>query len=132
MQTHPVSDPRSALLSSLTEQGFPVVDLTDNELAKLHIRHMVGGHAAKVSDELLFRFEFPERPGALFNFLNKLGGRWNISMFHYRNHGAADGRVMAGLQVPADERHLVPAALADIGYPYWDESDNPAYQLFLG
>ena len=132
VQTHPVTDPRRALLSSLTEQGFPVVDLTDNELAKLHIRHMVGGHAAKVSDELLFRFEFPERPGALFNFLNKLGGRWNISMFHYRNHGAADGRVMAGLQVPADERHLVPAALADIGYPYWDESDNPAYQLFLG
>ena len=132
VQTHPVTDPRSALLGSLTEQGFPVVDLTDNELAKLHIRQMVGGHAAKVSDELLFRFEFPERPGALFNFLNKLGGRWNISMFHYRNHGAADGRVMAGLQVPADERHLVPAALADIGYPYWDESDNPAYQLFLG
>ena len=132
VQTHPVNDPRSALLASLREQGFPVVDLTDNELAKLHIRHMVGGHADKVSDEQLFRFEFPERPGALFNFLNKLGGRWNISMFHYRNHGAADGRVMAGLQVPADERHLVPAALADIGYPYWDESDNPAYQLFLG
>ena len=132
VQTHPENDPRSALLASLTEQGFPVVDLTENELAKLHIRHMVGGHAAKVSDELLFRFEFPERPGALFNFLNKLGGRWNISMFHYRNHGAADGRVMAGLQVPADERHLVPAALAEIGYPYWDESDNPAYQLFLG
>jgi len=132
VQTHPHTDPRAQLLASLAGQGYEVLDLTENELAKLHIRHMVGGHAAKVSDELLFRFEFPERPGALFNFLNKLGGRWNISMFHYRNHGAADGRVMAGLQVPADERHLVPAALEEIGYPYWDESDNPAYQLFLG
>ncbi|OLS63236.1 threonine ammonia-lyase, biosynthetic [Pseudomonas putida] len=132
VQTHPDNDPRSALIEQLTEKGFPVTDLTDNELAKLHIRHMVGGHAAGVSDELVLRFEFPERPGALFNFLNKLGGRWNISMFHYRNHGAADGRVVAGLQVPEDERHLVPGALAKIGYPYWDETDNPAYRLFLG
>ena len=132
VQTHPDSDPRSALIEQLTEKGFPVTDLTDNELAKLHIRHMVGGHAAGVSDEMVLRFEFPERPGALFNFLKKLGGRWNISMFHYRNHGAADGRVVAGLQVPEDERHLVPAALAKIGYPYWDETDNPAYRLFLG
>ena len=132
VQTHPDNDPRSALIQQLTEKGFPVTDLTDNELAKLHIRHMVGGHAAGVSDEMVLRFEFPERPGALFNFLNKLGGRWNISMFHYRNHGAADGRVVAGLQVPEDERHLVPAALAKIGYPYWDETDNPAYRLFLG
>ncbi len=108
------------------------IDLTDNELAKLHIRHMVGGHAVKVSDEMVFRFEFPERPGALFNFLTKLGGRWNISMFHYRNHGAADGRVVAGLQVPEDERHLIPQTLEAIGYPYWDETANPAYQLFLG
>ncbi len=132
VQTHPENDPRAALVASLRSQGFPVVDLTDNELAKLHIRHMVGGHAARVSDEVVFRFEFPERPGALFNFLQKLGGRWNISMFHYRNHGAADGRVVAGLQVPEAERHLVPAALDAIGYPYWDESDNAAYRLFLG
>ncbi|WP_207879199.1 threonine ammonia-lyase, biosynthetic [Pseudomonas sp. 32_A] len=132
VQTHPDNDPRAALVQQLTEQGFPVTDLTDNELAKLHIRHMVGGHSAGASDEMVLRFEFPERPGALFNFLNKLGGRWNISMFHYRNHGAADGRVVAGLQVPEDERHLVPAALAKIGYPYWDETDNPAYKLFLG
>lgn len=132
VQTHPESDPRQALVEGLRAQGFPVLDLTDNELAKLHIRHMVGGHAAGVSDEMVFRFEFPERPGALFNFLQKLGGRWNISMFHYRNHGAADGRVVAGLQVPDDERHLVPAALDAIGYPYWDESENPAYRLFLG
>ena len=132
VQTHPESDPRAALVQGLRDQGFPVLDLTDNELAKLHIRHMVGGHAAAVPDECVYRFEFPERPGALFNFLQKLGGRWNISMFHYRNHGAADGRVVAGLQVPQAERHLVPAALEAIGYPYWDESDNPAYKLFLG
>ncbi|MCY1290596.1 L-threonine dehydratase biosynthetic IlvA [compost metagenome] len=109
-----------------------MVDLTDNELAKLHIRHTVGGHAAAVPDELVLRFEFPERPGALFNFLTKLGGRWNITMFHYRNHGSADGRVLAALQVPDEERRLIPAALEEIGYPYWDETDNPAYQLFLG
>jgi threonine dehydratase len=132
VQTHPDNDPRDALLAHLRGQGFPVLDLTDNELAKLHIRHMVGGHAEKVSDERVMRFEFPERPGALFNFLSKLGGRWNISMFHYRNHGAADGRVVAGLQVPEEERHLVGAALDEIGYRYWDETDNPAYQLFLG
>ncbi len=132
VQTHPETDPRAALVESLREKGFPVLDLTDNELAKLHTRHMVGGHAAGVSDERVLRFEFPERPGALFNFLNKLGGRWNISMFHYRNHGAADGRVVAGLQVPEQELHLLPAALDKIGYRYWDESDNPAYKLFLG
>lgn len=132
VQTHPENDPRAALVEGLRAKGFPVLDLTDDEMAKLHVRHMVGGHAAAVSDEMVLRFEFPERPGALFNFLSKLGGRWNISMFHYRNHGAADGRVMAGLQVPQEERHLVPAALEAIGYPYWDESDNPAYQLFLG
>ncbi|TLX57969.1 threonine ammonia-lyase, biosynthetic [Stutzerimonas nosocomialis] len=132
VQTHPENDPRVALVEKLRSQGFPVQDLTDNELAKLHIRHMVGGHAARVSEEMVLRFEFPERPGALFNFLDKLGGRWNITLFHYRNHGAADGRVVAALQVPDDERHLVPAALDAIGYPYWDESDNPAYRLFLG
>jgi len=132
VQTHPDTDPRAALVRHLGEQGFPVIDLTDNELAKLHIRHMVGGHSAGAGDEMVLRFEFPERPGALFNFLDKLGGHWNISMFHYRNHGAADGRVVAGLQVPAEERHLVPDALAKIGYPYWDETDNPAYRLFLG
>jgi threonine dehydratase len=132
VQTHPEHDPRAALVENLRDQGFPVLDLTDDELAKLHIRHMVGGHSARVDDEMVLRFEFPERPGALFNFLHKLGGRWNISMFHYRNHGAADGRVLAALQVPPDERHQVPAALEAIGYPYWDETENPAYRLFLG
>lgn len=132
VQTHPELDPRAALVESLREQGFPVLDLTENELAKLHIRHMVGGHADAVTSERVFRFEFPERPGALFNFLNKLGGRWNISMFHYRNHGAADGRVLAALQIPAEEQSLLAEALDKIGYPYWDETENPAYQLFLG
>jgi len=132
VQTHPENDPRAALVENLRGQGFPVLDLTDNELAKLHIRHTVGGHAAAVPNECVFRFEFPERPGALFNFLDKLGGRWNITLFHYRNHGAADGRVMAALQVPEDERHLLAPALDAIGYPYWDETDNPAYTLFLG
>ena len=132
VQTHPETDPRAALVENLRNQGFPVLDLTNNELAKLHIRHTVGGHAPTVSDERLLRFEFPERPGALFNFLNKLGGHWNITLFHYRNHGAADGRILAALQVPAEERHLLVPALDAIGYPYWDESDNPAYKLFLG
>ena len=93
---------------------------------------MVGGHAAEAGSECVYRFEFPERPGALFNFLHKLGGRWNISMFHYRNHGAAEGRVLTALQVPENERHLLPEAFDKIGYPYWDETDNPAFQLFLG
>ncbi|AKX45122.1 threonine dehydratase [Thiopseudomonas alkaliphila] len=132
VQTHPELDPRSELIATLREQGFPVLDLTEDELAKLHIRHMVGGHAAEAGSECVYRFEFPERPGALFNFLHKLGGRWNISMFHYRNHGAAEGRVLTALQVPENERHLLPEAFDKIGYPYWDETDNPAFQLFLG
>ncbi len=132
VQTHPETDPRDALLKQLHSKKLPVVDLTDNELAKLHIRHMVGGHSAQATDEVVYRFEFPERPGALLNFLNKLGARWNISMFHYRNHGAAYGRVIVGLQVPPAERDQVAAVLEGIGYPYWFEGDNPAYQLFLG
>ncbi len=132
VQTHPELDPRAELIATLREQGFPVLDLTEDELAKLHIRHMVGGHAAEAGSECVYRFEFPERPGALFNFLHKLGGRWNISMFHYRNHGAAEGRVLTALQVPENERHLLPEAFDKIGYPYWDETDNPAFQLFLG
>ncbi|WP_423360427.1 threonine ammonia-lyase, biosynthetic [Pseudomonas citronellolis] len=132
IQTHPQNDPRPALVKQLRERGFPVLDLTDNEAAKLHIRHMVGGRAPQVEQERLFRFEFPERPGALFNFLERLGGRWNISLFHYRNHGAADGRVLAGLQVPEHERGELGAVLDAIGYRYWDESENPAYRLFIG
>jgi len=132
VQTHPQRDPRDALIQGLRDQGFPVLDLTDNELAKLHIRHTVGGHAARVGQEQVFRFEFPERPRALFDFLDRLGGRWNISMFHYRNHGAADGRVFAGLEASQAEREELLATLDAIGYRYWDETENPAYRLFLG
>ncbi len=131
VQTHPEKDPREQLLSELNEKGYKAHDLTENELAKLHIRHMVGGHAAQVENEVLYRFEFPERPGALLNFLNKLGERWNISMFHYRNHGAAYGRVAVGLQVPAEERSDVQAFLDEIGYYYKEETGNPAYEAFL-
>ncbi|MEH6470716.1 MAG: threonine ammonia-lyase, biosynthetic [Halopseudomonas sp.] len=123
---------REALLAVLTEQLDEVVDLSDDETAKLHVRYMVGGHApADVDDEVVYRFEFPERPGALLRFLNKIGGRWNISMFHYRNHGAAYGRVLVGLQVPLAEREQVATFLNEVGYNWWDETANPAYQLFL-
>ena len=122
---------RFQLVSDLEAKGYPLVDMTDNEIAKLHIRHMVGGRAEEATDEVVYRFEFPERPGALMQFLNKLGGRWNISMFHYRNHGAAYGRVLAGLQVPTGERKKVAAFLDDLGYTRVDETDNPAYQVFL-
>ncbi len=132
VQIHPLTDPREALLASLGEQGYEVLDLTDNELAKLHIRHTVGGHAGPGADERVLRFEFPERPGALLGFLESLGKRWNISLFHYRNHGAADARVFAALQVPEDERGDLPGLLDAMGYRYWDETDNPAYRLFLG
>lgn len=127
------ADGREELITAMREHIDEVEDLTDNETAKLHVRYMVGGHApSSVDNEVVYRFEFPERPGALMNFLKKLGGRWNISMFHYRNHGAAYGRVLVGMQVPAEERDQVASFLSDIGYNYWDESDNPAYQLFLG
>ncbi|MGH8485434.1 MAG: threonine ammonia-lyase, biosynthetic, partial [Pseudomonas sp.] len=132
VQTHPQHDPRERLLASLAEQGYSVLDLTDNELAKLHVRHTVGGHAEPGSEERVLRFEFPERPGALLGFLERLGKRWNISLFHYRNHGAAQARVFAALQVPVEEQAGLPAALDAMGYCYWDETDNPAYKLFLG
>ncbi len=123
---------REELVSTLQQKGYPVVDLTENEMAKLHIRHMVGGHAPEqVEEELLYRFEFPERPGALLNFLTKLGQRWNISMFHYRNHGAAYGRVLVGLQAAKSDRKQVVAFLNKLHYSFVEETDNPAYQLFL-
>ena len=122
---------RQALLKELKKDGYAVEDFTDNEMAKLHIRHMVGGHGRAVENELVYRFEFPERPGALMQFLTTLGARWNISMFHYRNHGAAYGRVLLGMQVPANERKTVNAMLRELGYPFWEETDNKAYQLFL-
>ena len=121
---------RAALIADLRGRDYPVTDLTDNELAKLHIRHLVGGRAA-VPDEVLTRFEFPERPGALLRFLTQMGERWNISLFHYRNHGAATGRVLAGVQVPLAERDDFRQFLADLGYPWADETDNPAVALYL-
>jgi threonine dehydratase len=121
---------RHQLIAELRAQGYPVTDLTDNELAKLHIRHLVGGRAA-VPDEVLYRFEFPERPGALLRFLNQMGERWNISLFHYRNHGAATGRVLAGVQVAAGDQPIFREFLTGLGYPYADETHNPAYEFYL-
>jgi len=120
------------LVQKLSEKGYPVLSMSDNEMAKLHVRHMVGGHANKIENEVLYRFEFPERPGALLDFLSHIGKRWNISLFHYRNHGAAFGRVLVGLQVPAAERKDVKIFLDELGYSWWDESDNEAYKMFLG
>ncbi|NKC16830.1 MAG: threonine ammonia-lyase, biosynthetic [Gammaproteobacteria bacterium] len=122
---------KDALIASLREQGYRVLDMTDNELAKLHVRHMVGGHAAQVTDEKLYRFEFPERPGALLRFLTHVGARWNISLFHYRNHGAAYGRVLVGVQVPDTDGEAFAQFLANIGYRSERETDNAAYRLFL-
>ena len=123
----------AAVLATLRGRGYLCEDLTGNEMAKLHIRYMVGGRApAGVEAEALFRVEFPERPGALLKFLSGLGQRWNISLFHYRNHGAAYGRILVGMQVPPAERAAVRRQLKDIGYRFWEESDNPAYRLYLG
>ncbi len=122
---------RQELVEALRDAGHPVLDLTENEVAKSHVRHMVGGHAPDIPHERLFRFEFPERPGALGKFLNTLGGHWNISLFHYRNHGAAYGRVLAGIQVPEEELKEFRQKLDKLAYPYWDESDNPVYGAFL-
>ena len=111
--------------------GFATIDLTHDELAKSHLRHMVGGHSPLAHDELLYRFEFPERPGALMRFLTSMAPNWNISLFHYRNHGADYGRILVGIQVPKNEQKQFQAFLASLGYPHWNESANPAYQLFL-
>lgn len=122
---------RQLLLSELIESGLQVADMTDNELAKLHIRHMVGGRSEQVQNERVFRFEFPERPGALMTFLDLLGARWNISMFHYRNHGAAYGRVMVGIQVPPADAAEFERLLTKTNYPFQEETCNIAYQTFL-
>ncbi|MCU7915129.1 MAG: threonine ammonia-lyase, biosynthetic [Candidatus Thiodiazotropha sp. (ex Gloverina cf. vestifex)] len=123
---------RESLFSRFVEKGYSIVDMTDNETAKLHIRYMVGGHARGVENENLVRFEFPERPGALFYFLSQLGKSWNISLFHYRNHGAAYGRVLMGIQVPPEQKTAFRQVLKKLDYPFWEETDNPAYQLFAG
>ncbi|WP_299416433.1 threonine ammonia-lyase, biosynthetic [Acaryochloris sp. IP29b_bin.148] len=120
------------IIQTFEKQGFKTLDLTDNELAKLHLRHMVGGRSALAENELLYRFEFPERPGALTKFLSCMSPDWNISLFHYRNNGADYGRIVVGTQVPPHEMHQWQSFLDTLGYPYTDERHNPAYQLFLG
>jgi threonine dehydratase len=122
---------RLQLIEKLQSLGFPVADLSDNEVAKIHVRHMVGGNAAAIENERLFRFEFPERRGALLDFLNAIGTNWNISLFHYRNHGSDYGRILAGIQVPANESDELEKHLSELGYAHWEESDNPAYTMFL-
>lgn len=124
-------DERLAILEQLKDGGYAVIDLTDNEMAKLHIRHMVGGHAPQLDNEKIYRFEFPERPGALLRFLTRMGHRWNISMFHYRNHGDAYGRVLVGVQVPSGSHGQFQDFLKELGYAFQDESSNLAYTLFL-
>jgi threonine dehydratase len=123
---------RILLVRQLRAAAYPVLDLTESEIAKLHIRYMVGGRARNLDDEVLYRFQFPERPGALLQFLTSMGKRWNISLFHYRNHGADYGRVLVGIQVPADSRREFRNFLADLGYLNWEETDSTAYKLFLG
>lgn len=120
------------LVESLQKHGLETLDLTDDEMAKLHIRHLVGGRAPQAKNELVYRFEFPERPGALMRFLEHMSSGWNISLFHYRNHGADYGRVLVGMQVPESDKKEFKAFLKQLGYVYWDESNNPAYKLFLG
>lgn len=120
-----------ALAALLTSRGYETVDLTENEMAKLHVRHMVGGRAPDVRHERLCRFEFPERPGALMQFLDKLGGRWNISLFHYRNHGADFGRVLAGFEVPERDIEEFETFLVGLGYDHVHEDANAAYNFFL-
>ncbi|UQB42878.1 threonine ammonia-lyase, biosynthetic [Thiomicrospira microaerophila] len=119
------------LLDDLREKGYQVEDMSDNEMAKLHLRHMVGGRAEDIQDEKVYRFEFPERPGALLNFLSRMSEEWNISLFHYRNHSDAYGRVLVGVQVPSNQQADFEAYLDCLKYPYISEQDNPAYHLFL-
>jgi len=120
----------AAVLASLVARGYETLDLTDDEMAKLHVRYMVGGRSA-ARDERLYRFEFPERPGALMEFLDTLGGRFNISLFHYRNHGADFGRVLCAFEVPEAELAEFQGFLDRLGYPSFPEIENPAYALFL-
>jgi threonine dehydratase len=120
------------LLAALSQARIEACDLSDNEMAKLHVRHLVGGHAPAAEHEILYRFEFPERPGALMRFLDSMSAGWNISLFHYRNHGADYGRVLVGMQVPPGDSRAFRAFLDQLGYDYVDESANPAYRMFLG
>ena len=125
-------DEAGDIATSFEAAGFTTLDLTDDELAKLHLRHLVGGKSPLAHDEVLYRFEFPERPGALLRFLETMNPSWNISLFHYRNHGADVGRVLVGMQVPNGDHGEFDDFLAELGYRHWNETDNPAYKLFLG
>ena len=131
LQMRNADEERDAVVQALLAKDYSVADLTDNEMAKLHVRHMVGGHTDGVRHERLYRFEFPERPGALLRFLTHMGQNWNISLFHYRNHGAAYGRVLVGMQVPPEDEEKVQGFLCELGYRFVEETDNPAYTLFL-
>ena len=122
---------RALILKMLRKNGYTVRDLTENDMAKLHIRHMVGGQPGNNGDEQVCRFEFPERPGALVNFLAHMGGRWNSSLLHYRNHGSAFGRVLCGVQVPESDESEFQSFLETLGYPSFRETENPAYRTFL-
>jgi threonine dehydratase len=119
------------IAQTLTKSGFKAIDLTHDDLARDHIRHMVGGHSALAKDERLLRFEFPERPGALMKFLSAMRPGWNISLFHYRNQGADYGRILVGLQVNTLDNKAFDAFLKTLGYPYVEETNNPVYRLFL-
>jgi threonine dehydratase len=122
---------REQIASALVSAGYPVLDMSDNETAKGHIRHMVGGHNPGLSSERVYRLRFPERKGALLDFLHAIGQRWSITMFHYRNHGADYGRVLVGVQVPESELESFNSHLLQLGYPYTEETENPAYREFL-
>lgn len=130
LQVNPAMDDRHKVVSELTQKGYEVVDMTDNETAKLHIRHMVGGHTG-LTNERVYRFEFPERPGALAQFLNALAGRWNITLFHYRNHGSAYARILVGMNILDEDLASAQSSFDALGYRFYDESNNPAYQFFL-
>ena len=119
------------LVEKLRSRGYPTLDLTDNEMAKIHARHLVGGRAHGIQNERLLSFEFPERPGALKNFLDQIGTTWNITLFHYRNHGSDFGRVLCGIQVPPNMKRQFNLFLKQLGYRYKEETDNPIYRLFL-
>ena len=123
---------RDAVVKSLRDAQYTVMDMTDNEMAKLHVRYMVGGHARGIENEVLYRFEFPERPGALLKFLHAVGPRWNISLFHYRNHGSDYGRVLTGIQVPPRERPDFLQHINELHYAFVEETNNPMYRMFLG
>lgn len=130
MQTAGAQD-LAVISEQLTEAGLSNVDLTNDEIAKIHIRYMVGGRTEKVANERLVSFEFPERPGALSRFLNHMRAEWNITLFHYRNHGADYGRILVGIDVPESDNEAFADFLDSLGYVYKEETDNPAYKLFL-